>query len=175
MGRGFDGSPLPDLDRRRARLVGDDHVLRPRAVHSHCNLLPPRAPRTLARAKPQRHAIIGDATFNGLPQARPANLKPIVEIQFAPAILARVDVELQRTLWALSRTLHQRLPRQDRPSADEHRDHAELGRLRELVLPDRKARPIIVPAASRQADRLRLGRFRAWRSGDDEIAPYAER
>ena len=117
------------------------------AVDGDRNRLPPRAPRTLSRAEAKRDAVRRDSALDGLPETRSADRHSIVEVEFATAIIAWIDVDLERSLWRLHGAFDQRLARQDRACANENGNVVELRLKRNLVLGHWEARPIIVPRA----------------------------
>ena len=154
---------------------GIDHPPRPRPVHRHRDLLPPRPARAHAGPEPQRDSVLGDAARNRLPEARPAHRHPVVEVESPTAILARIDVELQRPLRRLRRALHQRLARQDRRRRGRIPGAASrLRRLRQLVLADRAARSSN-RTSPRPAGRCRTAAaIPAGRRRDQQVAPDRE-
>ena len=105
----------------------------------------------------------------------------VVHVKHAAAVLARIHVERQRAIRHLLRALHQRLTRQDRAGAHEHRQVFELRRFRQrdrlAVVGCRhlEASPIVVPAAGWQAHPVILWRFRCRRRGHQQLCTQQER
>src|SRR6476661_6443536 len=137
-----------------------------RAVNDNGDLLPPWPPFALALIEPDRNARWNNCALHTLSQARSCNVHAVVEIELAAAILARIDIELQRSLRSLHRALNEWLPQQDRTGAHEHRKLAELRRQRQLGLGHWLTGPVIVPAARGQAYREGLRRFHFRRPGN---------
>src|ERR1700722_5807996 len=93
-------------------------------MHSHRHLVPPGLESALARIKVDVDSAIGSHTAHALPKInlpRIGHAVPIVGIDRAVAVIARVDIQGQRSLRYLRGTLYQRLARQYGPGADEHR------------------------------------------------------
>src|SRR5204862_8010318 len=125
------------------------------AVDRDRDLLPPRPPFALSRTEVKPHSRRAHGAADRLAKARPGDADAVVEVKLSVAVVARIDIELEWPLRHLHRALHQRLARQDRAGAEEYGKLVELRGQNQLRLGDRKTRPIIVPAAGRQADRER--------------------